>query len=200
MQGTDDKAFEILVTEHHRRLLAYALSLTHSTAAAKDLVQDALLTAYRRLDAFDPVRSFPAWVRGIIRFKYLNSVRDSRFEEPWSPQQLSALDRVHGCWDQAERYPGELFQALGHCLGKLPELLNLPVQLFYFRELSGEEVATRLSCTAPALRKRLERARAWLGACIEARLADTSEPEPESGTDTMDNGVAATGDGGPRGS
>ena len=186
-----DKAFEILVTEHHRRLLAYALSLTRSEAEAKDLVQEALLTAYRKLDTFDGTRSFPAWLRGIIRFKYLNALRSRGMEVPWDPQELYTLDQAHRYWDRAENYPGELFQALSDCLGKLPELLKAPLHLFYFERVSGTEMAGRLACNEATLRKRLERGRSWLGSCIQATLAGDLETAPPSQTEPPVGGEVA---------
>ena len=71
----DAGGFEELVRLHHRRLLAYALALTRSPHAAEDLVQDALLIAHRDLAKFDSTRDFGAWVRGIVRMKYLEWTR-----------------------------------------------------------------------------------------------------------------------------
>ena len=60
MTRTDDRAFEILVREHHRRLLAYALAMVESRATAEDVVQDAFVTAYRKLRTFDAWRILAA--------------------------------------------------------------------------------------------------------------------------------------------
>ncbi len=55
-QQTDHRAFEILVRQHHRRLLAYSSALTPDSGLAEDLVQEAFITAFRKLSAFDPSR------------------------------------------------------------------------------------------------------------------------------------------------
>ena len=43
---TDRRAFEILVRQQHRQLMAYALALAPDPHQAQDLVQEAFLTAH----------------------------------------------------------------------------------------------------------------------------------------------------------
>src|SRR5262245_9639150 len=99
-KALESKGFEALVREHHRRLLAYGLALTRRSDAAEDLVQDALLVAHRDLAKFDASRDFGAWVRGIVRMKYLEWTRSHR-TECLSEAQLEELDVRHREWDQA---------------------------------------------------------------------------------------------------
>src|SRR5882672_1639776 len=93
-KALEPKGFEVLVREHHRRLLAYGLALTHRTEVAEDLVQDALLVAHRDLAKFDAARDFGAWVRGIVRMKYLEWARSHRTQQ-LSESQLEDLDARH---------------------------------------------------------------------------------------------------------
>src|SRR5256885_15185880 len=86
----DAAGFEAQVRLHHRRLLAYALALIRRLDAAEDLVQDALLIAHRDLAKFDSSRDFGAWVRGIVRFKYLEWTRAHRAEQ----LDGAVLDRI----------------------------------------------------------------------------------------------------------
>ncbi|RPH35917.1 MAG: hypothetical protein EHM91_16645, partial [Planctomycetota bacterium] len=76
----DAGGFESQVRLHHRRLLAYALALTRRLDASEDLVQDALLIAHRDLAKYDASRDFGAWLRGIVRMKYLEWTRSHRTE------------------------------------------------------------------------------------------------------------------------
>ena len=98
-KALEPKGFEALVREHHRRLLAYALALTRKNDVAEDLVQDALLVVHRDLTRFDASRDFGAWVRGIIRMKYLEWTRSQRTER-LSESQLEELDARHREWDR----------------------------------------------------------------------------------------------------
>src|ERR1043165_1313650 len=89
-KALDPKGFEALVREHHRRLLAYAQALARGSDVAEDLAQDALLVAHREFARFDAARDFGAWVRGIIRIKYLERARSHRLEQ-MSEAQIEAI-------------------------------------------------------------------------------------------------------------
>ena len=166
------KLFEILVKEHHKRLLGYALSLTPDASSAEDIVQDSLIVAFSKIESFDTSKSFPAWVRGIIRYKYMEYVR-SRKEILLDEEQLDAIEGTHALWDQTGREDNEIFHILAECIKKLPEIISIPVKLFYFDSLRGDEVAKKLNCNESTVRKRLQRARSELELCISKTISDT---------------------------
>ena len=166
----DGKAFEILVRERHRRLIAYSFSLVDNPTIAEDITQDALLTAYKRLADFDSSKNFPVWVRGIIRNKYLEVCRH-RKEIPLEVSKLEYLEATHSEWDALKSdFLTDALSVLSECLKKLPEIHKAAVELFYMKELSTAEVAVRLEIADPTLRKRLQRARTNLGDCINEAL------------------------------
>ena len=165
---SDNKLFEVLIREHHRSLLAYAQSLVKNNSTAEDLVQEALLTAYKKLDSFDSDASFPAWVRGIIRFKYLEFLRSSK-EVPLQQDVLDSLEATHCEWDNPDTKT-QVFSSLANCLAELPEALHSAVYLFYMKKLPGNKVAERLKSNEDTIRKRLQRARLQLGRCIRMHL------------------------------
>jgi RNA polymerase sigma factor (sigma-70 family) len=167
------KGFEALVREHHRRLLAYGLALTRRPEVAEDLVQDALLIAHRDLGKFDVDRDFGAWVRGIVRMKYLEWTRSHRTERV-SEIQLAELDARHRQWDRAaEEGWGDALEALRRCRELLGEHIADTLDLFYVDRRSCAEIALRLHVSEIVVRKRLQRARDVLGDCLEKRLGAT---------------------------
>ena len=165
----DHRAFEILAREHHRALLAYAAGLSRRTDVAEDLVQEAFVVAWRRLPDFDPSRDFAAWMRGIVRMKHLEWSR-ARRETPADPALLEGLDRRHASWSR----PGhDLFDALDRCLQSLPVEFRAVVDLFYRAGKSGPEIARGSGETEESVRKRLQRARGMLGACVQGRMEES---------------------------
>ncbi|MBN1675354.1 MAG: sigma-70 family RNA polymerase sigma factor [Kiritimatiellae bacterium] len=170
-----DKAFEIVARQHHRRVLAYALSLVDTPHTAEDLVQEAFLVAYRKFEQFDPSRDFGNWMRGIVRRKYLEWVK-SRREQPLDEATLTAIEARHRQWDNAwDEDRGDALAALQKCLAALEGGGRRLVEWFYFRRLSGRAIAARLSVSEAAVRKRLERVRAALLACVERKLGGAAE-------------------------
>lgn len=169
-KALEPKGFEMLVREHHRRLLAYALALSRRTEVAEDLVQDSLLVAHRDLGKFDADRDFGAWVRGIVRMKYLEWTRSHRTER-LSESQLEDLDARHRAWDRAaEEGRGDALEALRRCREDLGSHIAETLDRFYVDRLSCAEIAARLGVTEVVVRKRLQRARDVLGDCLQKRL------------------------------
>ena len=115
------KSFEILVRQHHRGLLAYALTLVPDAAAGEDIVQEAFLVAYRRLADFDASRDFGAWMRGIIRHSALAWRRAHR-QPPIKETVLRDLEQLHMRWSEQAREEGQdPLDALRECLSRLAE-------------------------------------------------------------------------------
>jgi RNA polymerase sigma-70 factor len=167
----DAGGFEAHVRLHHRRLLAYALALTRKLDAAEDLVQDALLIAHRDLAKFDASRDFGAWVRGIVRFKYLEWTRAHRTEQ-LDAAVLDAIEHQHQVWDRAaEEGREDATLAVRDCVQKLPPHLSDTLDLFYHEQDSCTAIAGRLGISEVVVRKRLQRARESLAECIRRRLA-----------------------------
>ena len=167
----DVAGFESQVRLHHRRLLAYALALTRRLDAAEDLVQDALLIAHRDLARFDPSRDFAAWVRGIVRMKYLEWTRAHRTEQ-LDAAVLDAIDRQHQTWDRAaEGGREDAATAMRDCLQQLGSHLAETLHRFYEAQESCSVIAEGLGTTEPVVRKRLQRARETLAECIRRKLA-----------------------------
>ncbi len=119
----DSKAFEILVREHHRRLLAYGISLAQNEVIAEDLVQDAFITAFLKLEKIDTPASFPAWMRSIIRNKYYEYCRKNR-EIPCPKEYIEQICDIHTGWDSKAEAGFDLIQLLHDCIGKLPETMG----------------------------------------------------------------------------
>jgi RNA polymerase sigma-70 factor (ECF subfamily) len=168
---TRDKAFEILVRQHHRRVLAFALALVQREEVAEDLAQEAFLEAYRKLDQFDPTRDFGRWVRGIVRMKYLEWARQRR-PSLMDERTLEQLEAQHRSWDEAwENGSGDALGALRLCLERLQATARQTIEGFYFQRQDCATVASRMGATEAAVKKRLERIRGTLADCVRQRLA-----------------------------
>lgn len=168
--GVDAKAFEILVRLHHRRLLGYALALTQRDDAAEDLVQEAFLVAHRELSRFDASRDFGAWVRGIVRMKYLEWTRSTRAQAV-DGSVLDSIEERHRSWDRAvEEGREDALTALRGCVQLLSAHLGDAVALFYTERRPCAEVAARLGIAEAVVRKRLQRARECLAECLKGKI------------------------------
>lgn len=169
------KLFEALVRQHHRCLLAYGRVLAGGDGSrAEELVQDALVIAFRRLDDYDPSRDFGAWVRGIVRnlHRQKQAVRVhltvNGLEIPDQVLEQAVMDL------EEHQGPSPVLAALRQCLEGLGELLSGTVRMHYFQKMSVSAVAAQTQASEDAIKKRLQRAREMLFACIRRRLGDVS--------------------------
>src|ERR1041385_1243462 len=81
-------------------LRAFAMSLTHNVTSADDLVQDAILRAWKNLDRFEAGTNLQAWLFTILRNGFYSQLRKKRreVEDPdgsyaarlWAPPEQPA--------------------------------------------------------------------------------------------------------------
>jgi RNA polymerase sigma-70 factor (ECF subfamily) len=168
----DPGDFAELVKLHHRELLVYARSLTREATTARDIVQEAFIVAFEKVNTFDVTRDFATWMRGIVRNKWREWLRKNKRYE-LTDEDLSVIDLDIAAW-QGEHASGSstVFDALEICLERLPENLRKTVHAFYYEGLSGDEASESLGVAPAAIRKRLQRARTLLKECVDARLAN----------------------------
>ena len=165
------QAFAVLAREHHRGLLVLGRALSGNDATAADLVQDAFVTAWRNLDRFDTTRDFGAWLRGIVRNKWREHLRRHAREVDVDDATIDAWESQLAEWDESRRAGNpELFDALEHCLKRLPEAMGEAVSRFYYQEQPADAIAAALGIDAATIRKRLQRARESLRNCLDRKL------------------------------
>ena len=134
-------------------LLRFAHWLARDRAIAEDIVQEALLRAWRSRDALkDPSAARP-WLLTIVRREHARLYERKRLE-------LVSLDEVVGT-QASPRFSepgGELF-ALRHAIMRLPIEYREPLVLQVLGGFSTEEIARELALSATAVLTRLFRAR-----------------------------------------
>jgi len=163
---------------HHRELLVFAGAATRDREAARDIVQEAFVSAWRSFEKYDEERDFGAWMRGIVRNKTKDWFRRQQ-REPIADSDLVDIEVDIAAW-QAARFDGNnVFEVVDGCIGKLPANFSAAVRTFYFEEQSGDEAATALAISPANLRKRLERARALLHDCIALETHPRLQPQTE---------------------
>lgn len=170
---TSKDLFEILVNEHADMLSVYLRCAVRDAALVDDLFQETLLTAWKILPRFDRTRPFGPWLRGIAAKLVLAQRRkQARGFLFFDEQVLEHLESRHAA---LARLPGDALDdkldSLRDCLNKLPAPYRQAVELKYHKEIPSDRLAEQLSISAEALKKRLQRGRAKLLACLERKLS-----------------------------
>lgn len=175
MQRSSKAIFEVLAREHLPGLLAFVSACIHNSHDADDIVQRVLIAAWEDIERYDPAREFARWLRGIaqnkIREFFRNIATAHRHVRTLSPTELTAVadEFDHLIVGRAESFP-DCVHALRECIEHLPERDRAVVRDAYQAQRSCLSIAERLGESVEAVRKRLQRARAQLRACVTGKL------------------------------
>lgn len=135
---------------------AYALALAHlgNPEDARDVVQDAALESYRRLDCLkDPTR-FPGWVCGMVRFLSYRRLRRPR------SASLDAMPLEPAA--REPEAPAEALPDVKQALFSMPSHYREVLVLRHMEDRTYEDIATLLGLTPAGVDSRLSRARSLL--------------------------------------
>ena len=153
-------AFSRDVLVHSEGLYRYALRLTRNEAEAEDLVQEALLKAYRAYGRTRADSNHRAWVFTILRNEFISrgrragreiAVAETDHHVDTAPQ-LAFADR----WE--DRMSDEVMFALD----QLGELHRSVIVLCDIEGLSYQEISQVLACPIGTVRSRIFHARRQL--------------------------------------
>jgi RNA polymerase sigma-70 factor (ECF subfamily) len=137
--------------------------------AARDLLQETCIDAWRSLHRYDPSRPFGAWIWRIARDR-LHSFLRRRSLERRSVRPLDGDLEAPGDSPSDEAISRERQAALESAIAGLPEPQRIAVLLRYQEDLSCAEIGKALGTTANAVSILLHRARKALRARLEGRL------------------------------
>ena len=185
----DIAGLEALVRAHQLRAVRTAYLIVGDHALAEDIVQQAFLRAFQRIDQLDPARPFAPWFLRSVANDALKAIERGRrtisldaADEATGARALADLlaDPAAGpaeCLEEAERA-----EAVWRALQRLPAAQRAAVVLHYYAGLSTAEVAGRVGDPPPTVRWRLHAARkrlqGWLREWVSPEERGAGEHEP----------------------
>jgi RNA polymerase sigma-70 factor, ECF subfamily len=164
--------FEEEALQHLDALYRTAVRMTRNPSDAEDLVQDALVRAYRFYDRFEPGTNFRAWLFKILTNTYINSYR----RKQGRPQE-SSLDDTEDFFlynqlggdgaDHVTDVEDTVLDSLGadaiqRAIDQLPPQFRTTVQLADVEGLSYAEIAEATGVAKGTVMSRLFRGRRQL--------------------------------------
>jgi RNA polymerase sigma-70 factor (ECF subfamily) len=144
-----------------------------------DLVQQTFLACVEGQRRFRGEGSFRAFVLGIARFKFLNYLRKKR----GPAVDVEALDRGELSVFELTGSPSRVAarreeqRILAAALRRLPLDLQIAVELFYFEEMSTEDIGLVLEVPRGTVKTRLMRGRKRLAELIEEVAGSPAKAE-----------------------
>ncbi|WP_312410211.1 sigma-70 family RNA polymerase sigma factor [Shinella sp.] len=164
-QGRDRQAFALLFRYFGPRLKTFFLRWTISSAVAEDLVQETMLTVWRKASYFDAGRAGVAtWIFTVARNIRIDHLRRQRDPSALPADPEGSPDTVEDGLLGAER-DAQVRQALKTLS---PEQQTI-IRLSYFSEKSQTEIADELGIPLGTVKSRTRLAMNRLRALLEDR-------------------------------
>jgi RNA polymerase sigma-70 factor (ECF subfamily) len=193
VRADEPGAFEELVEQFQRRLIAVMHHLVGDATEAEDLAQEVFLRVYRARKKYRPRSKFSTWLFTIANNLALNSLR-SRQRKPTTPlavhdsgplgprpEEQLVHDHHSGPMRKVERQ--ELAAVIKEALAGLNERQRVAVVLNKFEDMNYAEIAEVMGLTVKAVKSLLSRARMNLRSALAGYVYMDGQPAPDAEED-----------------
>ena len=164
---SDPATFTRMAEKAKPRLYAIALRRTRCAADAEDVVQEALMKAWRTIDAFRGEAMFSTWLTRILlnevhQLQRRRDYRDLEFQDSLTVPEQMAFESgrlLPGSSPELELLRSDASDLLRRAIKRLPKAFRQVLQLEIAEEKTCVEMAKELAISVPALKSRRLRAR-----------------------------------------
>jgi len=160
--------FEDLIDQYGEGLMRLAFTYVKNRQVAEDVVQDVFMRAYEKRDDFKGHSSYKTYLYRMTINRCYDHLRSWSFKNVQISNKLSLLFQSVPSTETIS-----ILQDEKNMLGK--EVLSLPLKyrevlvLYYYKDLSVEEIASIFKCSANTIKTRLKRARDKLKVQLEQK-------------------------------
>lgn len=171
--------------DHLPALRAFAVSLTRDGVSADDLVQDAIVKAWRNMDRYEVGTNMRAWLFTILRNTFYSDRRKAK-HEVGDPDGVLA-----GQLSEKPRHDGALaFNDFMGAFAKLPDEQREALILVGASGFSYEEAADMTGVAIGTVKSRVNRARARLIALLGYEVGETLELTDKTTLSALNRGLS----------
>ncbi len=175
-------AFEELLHRHLRNIHRVAYRLSGNADDAEDLVQEALVEAFRAFDRYQPGTYFDRWVYRIMTRTHIDRVRrrgrrpEMSLDTPVGPSGDALVTLIGDTRDDPQQRTEvtDLDGPIQAALDGLPAEFRTAVVLADVEGLSYDEIAAAVGCPIGTVRSRLHRGRELLRQALQPYLGRRS--------------------------
>jgi RNA polymerase sigma-70 factor (ECF subfamily) len=170
----DSQSFSILVDRYKDLVFTLALRMVKHREEAEEVSQDTFIKVFRNLNKFKGDSKLSTWIYKVAYNTCLDRIKKHQREhhlvaiDEYTERHVKTLDNALDNLEREERK-----QAIQDCLQLLPSKDGALLTLFYFEELSLEEIASIVGLTANNVKVKLFRSRKKLTGILREKL----EPE-----------------------
>ena len=146
----DIKSYELLYNRYSRAMYHTCLRIVMNAADAEDILQEAFMEAFVKLDKLKNPEAFGGWVKRIMINKSINFVR--RHQKSWLEIEDTELVNIpeEQSFDESA-FRGKVDAIIG-AMDTLPEKYRMVINLHIFEQMSFEEIASATGLPSSTVR------------------------------------------------
>jgi RNA polymerase sigma-70 factor, ECF subfamily len=158
IQKGDILSYETLVKRYQKGLFVFVVRIVRDEHGASDIVQETFIKTYQHISAIDTTRKFSTYIFEIAKNTAISYLR--------SRKKHVSLESVVDVQEEEsfveELYRWDVIRKVRSTVSELPEKYRQVISLYYFDELSYEEISKKLSLPINTVRTHLKRAKEQL--------------------------------------
>jgi len=172
LQAGKSEVFDKLAALYQKKIYALSFNLTRNAMDAEDVVQEVLLTLFKKIHTFQGRSAFSSWVYRITVNTAYMKLRSKKKEKSISIEELYPAfsgsgfqqEKIQDWSEHTESllFTNETRETIQKAVDLLPDKEKVVFLLRDVEGLSTEEVSEVLELTIPAVKSRLHRARLFL--------------------------------------
>lgn len=177
VQAGDAEQFGELIERYEAKLKRYARKFLNYQDEIEDLVQDVFIKAYTNIQSFDSDQRFSPWIYRVAHNTFVNELKRKKrlgfsvFDVDTFLPQLPAKETT-----DSEAITTELREELDNLLIELPDKYREVLVLYYFEELSYQEISEVLQIPVTTVGVRMNRGRKKLKSCYDQNYPTKDTP------------------------
>ena len=152
----EHQQLEKFIYEHGEELLRLAYTYVKKHDVAEDLVQDVLLKAFEQREQFLGHASYRTYLYRMTINRCYDYFRSWTYRNTIVTEQITKFIKKPDLFEQPDL---EEESYLGHCILSLPLKYREVLILYYYKDLSQEEIAELLSISINTVKTRMVRGR-----------------------------------------
>lgn len=167
----DANAFTVLVDRYKDLVFTIALRMMKHREEAEEVAQDTFIKVYKSLNKFKGDSKFSTWIYRVAYNTCLDRLKKNKRQQytveinEYTEHQIKTLDTALDKIEAKERE-----QAIQDCLVLLPSEDSFLLTLYYFEELSLEEIGKIVDLKPNNVKVKLFRSRKKLATILRKKL------------------------------
>lgn len=145
-QRGDRQAFEVILSRYERPIYSFVYHFFQNPALCEDLTQETFLRAFRFIKSFRTSEKLSTWLFSIAKNLCIDELRRIQKGKTVSIDAVDPDDLVAGGDSVSDPVDASILLQEGEivhrAVARLPERYRTCIILFYFNELSYEEIAS----------------------------------------------------------